>query len=122
MKRQFTLLFIITAFLASCQKDGLVPLVELGAPVKEFITPAERSAIEIPVYANGNYTATFVEDVDWADISDLRGNKDGSLYIMCTRNDGFKRSVKLLLESSVDYRRRNRSHIDMSRFFDGKNE
>ena len=92
------------AIFSACVEDGLVELVELGAPVKEYITPAERSAIEIPVYANGRYTATFVEDVDWADMAENKGSRDGSLYIMCARNDGFKRSVKLLLESNVDSR------------------
>lgn len=104
MKRHLSTVIIVLALLTSCQEDGLVPFVELGAPVKEYITPAERNAVEIPVYANGKYTARFLEDVDWADISTKGGKRDGSLYVMCTRNEGFKRSLKLLLESTVDSR------------------
>ncbi len=104
MKKQIIILFTISVILTSCNDEAYVPLVELGAPVKEFIAPASDYALEVPVYANGPYTAGFVDDVSWAYLDPERGNADGNLYVVCSGNERFRRSAKLVLRSEVDSR------------------
>ncbi len=104
MKRTIMILLAMSAMLASCKDDTFIPLVELGAPVKDFVLPAEGGEAKVVVYANGPFTARFAEDVDWAAVTPDKGDKDDTLHVSCTRNDDILRSVKLLLESQVSSR------------------
>lgn len=104
MKRTIIAILLLSAIITACKDDTYIPLVELGAPVKEFVMPAEGGDLKVPVYANGPFIARFSEEVDWAGLTPDRGDKDDALYVSCTRNDDILRSVKLLLESQVSSR------------------
>lgn len=104
MKRSIIAILLLSVLITACKDDTYIPLVELGAPVKEFMLPAAGGDVKVPVYANGPFAARFEVDVDWAELTPDRGDKDDTLYVDCTPNDGILRSVKMLLESQVSSR------------------
>lgn len=104
MKRTIIVILLLSAIITACKDDTYIPLVELGAPVKEFVLPAEGGEVKVPVYANGPFIARFEIDVDWAGLTPDRGDQDDTLYVNCMQNDGILRSVRMLLESQVSSR------------------
>lgn len=95
-------------FAQSCSLDDAakIPLVELGAPTKEFIVESLAGDVAIPVYSNGAYHVENVaEGQEWIALDKWEGNGDDTLYVEYTFNEEFKRMAGLVLCSDVDERR-----------------
>ena len=95
-------------FAQSCSLDDAakIPLVELGAPTKEFIVESLAGDVAIPVYSNGAFHVENVaEGQEWIALDKWEGNGDDTLYVEYTFNEEFKRMAGLVLCSDVDERR-----------------
>ena len=95
-------------FAQSCSLDDAakIPLVELGAPTKEFIVESLAGDVAIPVYSNGAYHVENVaEGQEWIALDKWEGNGDDTLYVEYTFNEEFKRMAGIVLCSDVDERR-----------------
>lgn len=83
-----------------------IPLVELGAPTKDYVIDADASSVEIDVYSNGPFHVEFTEgDNEWITLSDMKGDGDCKLTAECSFNEEFKRKAGIVLCSDLDERR-----------------
>ena len=79
-------------FAQSCSLDDAakIPLVELGAPTKEFIVESLAGDVAIPVYSNGAFHVENVaEGQEWIALDKWEGNGDDTLYVEYTFNEEF---------------------------------
>lgn len=93
--------------LQSCGLDepADIPLVELGAPTKNFVVEADASTVEIPVYSNGKYHIETINNADWVALSALEGENDGTITAEVSFNEEFKRMEGIIFCSDIDSRR-----------------
>lgn len=115
MKYQNSIIRLVSVSLAimggcalqSCGLDEAanIPLVELGAPQKEYIVEADAAEVEIPVYSNGKYHIETITGADWIALSTLKGENDGTITVEVSFNEEFKRREGIIFCSDVDARR-----------------
>lgn len=106
-KPAFFCLSLLSVFSCAKRENGEVPLVKLGAAVKEFVAEADGGIINIPVYSNGSYHVEMLSsDNDWL-LMTLPSDKGKDDYIRaeCDFNTSFKRQAVFVLCSDVDSRR-----------------
>ena len=95
--------------LVSCNRaiEEEIPLVKLGAGVKDYTVEIDGGVVNIPVYSNGSYHLEMLtQENDWLKLSmpsDV--TKNGYIRAECDFNSSFRRQVVFALCSDVDSRR-----------------
>ena len=110
--KKILLIFSLFALLASCDKPFEMDL-PLSVAQRNISLTKDAGSTHVLVYADGDWTATFTEQISWASLNKVSGSGNSDLVFTYSANYGINRKVGIVLQKD---NLREAKHLGAVRF------